>query len=57
MATSPASRVSLRRRIRTYRCKYCGERFERSKPRCPQCKTRKGHARLGPPAGRVFPFS
>jgi rubrerythrin len=32
----------LQLRVSTYRCKACGERFERRKPNCPVCKVRKG---------------
>lgn len=32
----------LGQRIRTRRCKACGESFARNKPYCPVCKTRKG---------------
>ncbi len=51
MAASRTSHLSLRQRFRTYRCKYCNERYDRSKPNCPKCKTRKGTRGLGRPGG------
>lgn len=36
------TRIRLRERMRTYRCRYCNERYDRSKPNCPTCKTVKG---------------
>lgn len=32
----------MRRRLTQYPCKACGEWFDRRKPNCPVCKTRKG---------------
>lgn len=45
----------LTHRVRTYKCKYCKERFDRAMPYCPNCKTRKGTRGLGAPGGSM-PF-
>lgn len=39
----PSSFTALGRRLRTRRCKSCGERYARRLPYCPVCKTRPGH--------------
>ena len=53
MSVSEASRGWVRQHLRTYRCKYCNERYDRTKPNCPKCKTRKGTKGLGRPAGSI----
>ena len=55
MAFASTLRRGLAERRRVYRCRYCGERYERKKPYCPVCKTRKGTKGHGPPSG-AMPF-
>jgi hypothetical protein len=39
----PGSLTALRQRLRTRRCRSCGERYPRRLPYCPVCKVRPGH--------------
>lgn len=55
MPATQAGRMWITERVRTYKCKYCKERYDRAKPYCPSCKTRKGTKGLGAPDGSM-PF-
>ena len=39
MSVREASRAWLGQRRSTYKCTYCHERYDRSKPNIPKCKT------------------
>lgn len=38
----------------TYKCKYCSYVYDRKKPNCPRCKTRRGAKGRTPPVGGLM---
>lgn len=54
MTMSQASRVWVRQRLRTRKCKGCGERYARKLRYCPVCKAAKGTDGTRPAGSGLF---